>query len=160
MGSGIGAASVAWGPDPLALVRSLVGDPAAEIAHACPRCGSAAHGRPFVAGSPVPISISYADGLAIVAAAPGARAVGIDIERADDTRAAELGPLFAPEDPPSIRDWTRIEAAVKADGRGLRISPAAVVLSPGRAELPGGVELALADAPGPDGYVASLALLR
>ncbi|WP_413320270.1 4-phosphopantetheinyl transferase [Agrococcus sp. 1P02AA] len=121
-----------------ALVASLAGvDDASEIVivQRCPDCGGA-HGRPVVAapaaarGIGVSRSHAGAAGSAhhVVAAAPGVR-VGIDAEPRDAPAArldAVRALLASPAEP--LRRWTQIEAVLKADGRGLRVDPAAVVL--------------------------------
>ncbi len=82
-----------------ALLLAEVGGEA--VGRLCPRCGSAAHGRPYVAGSAVRVSLSYATDLVAVAWADGP--VGIDVE--DD------GP---PVDGRSRAELSAGEAAFKA----------------------------------------------
>lgn len=139
----------------------------------CTRCGGA-HGRPRLSGAPVEVSVSYAG--ETVAAAAALRAdvarLGVDIERepADGPRAPidSLAPLFAPADPPDTEHWTLIEAALKADGRGVAIDLADVVVGrPGSGRrpdsramrLPGRAEpLDAAVLAGPRGFVLSAAM--
>ena len=115
------------------------------------------------------ISVSYAGDLAVAAIASTADAValGVDVEHDRGPEPmTELAALFAPQAPPGIRDWTMIEAVVKADGRGLRIPPNEVrlgeagVVLPGsrRATLPGGAPLEVARAPAPAGHLISVAI--
>jgi 4'-phosphopantetheinyl transferase len=92
----------------------------------CERCG-ADHGRPRFERAPVAVSVSYAGGVVAVAAAriADAAAVGVDIERAPTVGQRvpmrDLAPLFAPALAPDMQGWTLIEAALKADGRGIAI---------------------------------------
>lgn len=127
---------LAWTPAPVrvgrreaawALLRDVVGAPV-RIENTCPRCGGG-HGAVRVhaaAGTPrTRASIAYAGGYAIVALAPASAAssIGVDAESAESARdlAAVLGRPGA-----TARDWVRVEAALKADGRGLRVEPARV----------------------------------
>ena len=97
----------------------------------CVRCG-ADHGRPRFEHAPVAVSVSYAGSVVAVAAAStaDAAAVGVDIERVQAAGPGvplrDLGPLFAPAPAPDIQDWTLIEAALKADGRGITVDLAEV----------------------------------
>lgn len=166
------------------LLTALVGELAPEvvatvtISRRCATCGAADHGAPIVGGAPVAVSIAYAGAAVAVAAAPQAEAaaVGVDLERVTaagrHAPLAELGPLFAPGAAPSLEGWTLLEAALKADGRGLRVeladciireAPAAAsrdgaaeyeVGAPGRA---GPIEAAVL--PGPEGFVLSVAAI-
>ena len=95
----------------------------------CERCG-AEHGRPRLERAPVAVSVSYAGSIVAVAAAAPADAAGGG--RRHRTRAGrgvrtagcdELAPLFAPAPAPDIEGWTLIEAALKADGRGVHGRP-------------------------------------
>ncbi len=140
----------------------------------CERCG-ADHGRPRFERAPVAVSVSYAGSVVAVAAAriADAAAVGVDIERAptDGGRAPmrDLGRLFAPALAPDMQGWTLIEAALKADGRGIAIDLADVRvggtgsgrLAGSRAiRLPGRVETVDAGAiVGPVDFVLSAAMI-
>ena len=137
----------------------------------CAVCGGHDHGALRTVSGQVAVSVSYAGDLVVVAAASAhiARAVGIDVEaHGHDGAMEELRMLFAPANPPTIAEWTRIEAAAKAEGRGLHIPPHLVVVTgqPG-ATLPGGRLVAMpgrgatievAAAPGPEGYAVSVAI--
>ncbi len=145
------------------------------ITTTCPRCG-ADHGQPRFETAPVAVSISYAGSFVVVAAAnlTDASAVGVDIERerAGDPQhpLAELAALFAPSTPPTLREWTLIEAALKADGRGLNVDLSQVEIEPidaGRAtdsraiRIPGRSEPVDAmQIDGPPGFVLSAAMVR
>ncbi|MDF2507021.1 MAG: hypothetical protein K0Q52_880 [Microbacterium sp.] len=157
----------------LAELIPALGTDAATIESRCDHCGGGDHGRPRVMGAPYEISVSYAGEMVVAAAVrlEAASALGIDIEASStdiDVPLTELADLFSPRTAPSLRSWTEIEAVVKADGRGMRVSPAdvsfggpsAVLLPGGRAAgvpgNPGGFEVA--SAPGPAGHVVSVAL--
>jgi 4'-phosphopantetheinyl transferase len=93
----------------------------------CPDCGRE-HGKPHVVGSRLQLALTHGADV-VVAAASWDAAVGIDIEPLDQPAAAlaAIG-VLAGED--SLLRWTRIEAILKADGRGLRVDPAQVALTP------------------------------
>ena len=140
----------------------------AELANPCPRCGGA-HGPVVVAHAPFVASVTYAGGYAVaaVAATTDAAALGIDAEPEHDARrdtAGMNGVLGGGE--ATVREWVRVEAALKADGRGLRVDPATVavvVVAPRpdhwRASVPGGSVYTGWDVPGPPGVVVSVAIL-
>ena len=125
------------------LLRDLAADaggvPAEQVAveAACERCGLE-HGRPRLrwpdAAGPAPsVGLASCDGLVVAALAPPDVAVGIDVERprAATTRGAEaerrdaVALLLGGPRRTAIRRWVRAEAVLKADGRGLRVEPAA-----------------------------------
>ena len=155
-----------------ALLTQLVhdlGEPDARLHTRCDQCGAADHGRVHAVTGSVVVSISYAGDLAFAAAASAedAAAIGIDAELNTGAGAMQdLAALFAPHPPPDLRGWTVIEAAVKADGRGLRIPVSDVrPRTEAGSRLPGG---RLIDLPGrrveaavitvPDGFVVSVAI--
>ncbi len=147
-----------------ALIRALAAElaPGADprIEQRCPVCGGP-HGRPLLPHAPLRASAAYADPWVVVAVAreQDAEAVGIDVEL--EGSAPELSLLFAPEDPPDLRGWTAIEAALKADGRGLMIPPDQVRLSPdGYATVPDGGEFRILPIAAAPGTIVSLALRR
>jgi 4'-phosphopantetheinyl transferase len=100
-----------------ALAAELVdADPAAVTVRArCATCGGP-HGRPVLGGSraldALHASVAYA-GDAVVVAVSADGPIGIDTEPRDR------------EAPPGMTlvDWVRIEAVLKADGRGLLVEP-------------------------------------
>ncbi|OCG72801.1 hypothetical protein [Microbacterium sediminis] len=143
-----------------ALIARLAPGADARVGRRCAVCGGTDHGAPVALGAPVVLSAAYAGGLVVAAGAPSARvsAVGIDAEPgAAGTILTELSNLVDP--PPSLREWTRIEAALKADGRGLRVPPDAVRLDGDAARVPGRADpIALIDVPSPAGLVVSLAV--
>lgn len=142
------------------LVSALAPGSGTRIARRCPRCGGADHGAPVALEAPVALSAAYAGGFVVAAAAPTreAEAIGVDVERGEPgTVLSDLANLLDP--PPTLRGWTRIEAALKADGRGLRVPPGDVRIRGERARIPGrDGPIALHDVPAPDGFVVSLAI--
>jgi len=152
---------VAW-----QLLRALLVDPAAPITNVCPRCG-APHGPVRIAGAPVVASVTYAGGFAIACIADKAYAasVGVDAESVSDPRrsAAAMRGIIHPGRSSSLREWTRVEAVLKADGRGLRVAPAAVSLTEGDGVWRATVEDSPRvfdgwDVPGPRGTIMSVAV--
>lgn len=122
-----------------ALLRAAAeaGEPGVAVDATCPDCG-AAHGRPQArgAGQPLYLALAHAGGAAYATAARVP--VGIDAEPLDTPpgRRAAIDDL-APGHGDVLRRWTAIEAVLKADGRGLRVSPDAVRLGRWRAVLDG-----------------------
>ena len=126
------------------LLRRLIAelaavDPAAvEFDSACPDCGLP-HGKPRVAAPAaahgIHLSVSHAGALTVVAAAPG-HAVGVDAEPADASveRLAAIDEVAGPSSD-ALKHWTRVEAVLKADGRGLRVDPRQVRVTGQRAML-------------------------
>ena len=114
--------TVAW-----RLLRDLIDQPGIRITNPCPRCGED-HGPVHIEGAAVTASVSYAADWAVVAIAPAAAGtVGVDAEPEVDARrdrAGLTGVLGA--GPASVRDWVRVEAALKADRRGLLVEPGLV----------------------------------
>ncbi len=160
--------ALAWAPVPPGtprrdvawrLVRELAG-PGVTIANPCPRCGGP-HGPVVLVGDDRRASVSYSGALAFAAVAPRAvAALGLDAEPADRDRAgADLGA------PATVRDWVRVEAVLKADGRGLSLDPADVGVkrdADGRLTARIGVRGAVfrvADLVGPPGHLVSAAWL-
>ncbi|GGH43927.1 4'-phosphopantetheinyl transferase family protein [Microbacterium album] len=156
------------------LLAELIGELAPghpiTLSSRCDRCGGA-HGRPRAVAAPVVLSVAYAGPLVVAAAARAteAAAIGVDVEAGDAAqRLPDLDRLFAPAPPPDLRGWTRIEAALKADGRGVRVPPADVRFGPASAlSLPGAViasvpgrapAIEVATIPGPAEHVLSIAI--
>lgn len=105
------------------IVRELVGADL-PVGRRCPNCGSTVHGRPVVPGDRLALSVSYGSGAVAVAAAPSAAiaALGVDIEAG----AADVEAIPGL----TLRDWARVEAAMKADGRASLLDPSAALLDP------------------------------
>ncbi len=155
------------------LLRDLIGQSGIRLSNRCPRCGGD-HGPVELEGAAVTASVSYAAEWAVVALAPAeAGSMGVDAEPEVDTRrdrAGLDGVLGAGS--ASARDWVRVEAALKADRRGLRIEPGAVHILGGtgtdqgagaswRARVPGRADAVLGwDLTGPPGILVSAALAR
>ncbi|OUE20411.1 hypothetical protein BFL34_01226 [Clavibacter michiganensis] len=103
-----------------ALAAELVGaDPADVTVRArCATCGGA-HGRPVLGGSRaldgLHASVAHAGALVVVAVGADGP-IGVDAEPRD--REAPPGTTLA--------EWVRIEAVLKADGRGLAVDPSRV----------------------------------
>ncbi|MFL0412236.1 hypothetical protein ACH0AH_13780 [Microbacterium paludicola] len=153
-----------------ALLAGLIAElaPGAEtsIARRCRHCGAEDHGAPHAVAAPVVVSVSYAGRIVVAAAAltRDASAVGVDVERGTGPLPG-LAPLFAPQPPPDRAGWTRIEAALKADGRGTRVPPGDVRFTEAGGSLvalvPGGdtaIEVVTLET-APPGCVLSLAIL-
>ena len=129
------------------LLRELVaersGVSAAEVTimALCPDCGGA-HGRPITTGPndasrALSVSVSGCAGMVVVATSHGRR-IGIDIEPATGSTDRLLAiQRIAGETEDPLRHWTRVEAVLKADGRGLRMDPQLVEVDGDLAELDG-----------------------
>jgi 4'-phosphopantetheinyl transferase len=137
------------------------------IASVCPVCGED-HGPPRALGAPLALSVGYSGDLVVVGVAPSsaARSIGVDLE--PDAPLAGLDRLF-PDGAPDAAGWTRIEAVLKADGRGLRVAPDELRIGtePGRvlpharqALVPSRAEpVEVTTVPGPAGHVLSVAVV-
>ena len=113
------------------LVAALARVAPAEVAieARCPFCGGP-HGRPTVvaptAALGLQLGLAHTDSV-VVAVAAWNHAVGVDVERSDAVPAPERDRAIATvagasgDDP--LAHWTRVEAVLKADGRGLRVDP-------------------------------------
>jgi 4'-phosphopantetheinyl transferase len=122
-----------------AMLRALVAELAAvapedvRIVARCPDCGGE-HGRPVVmapdAATEVRVSLAHTGDITVAAALVGG-SVGVDAEQrtpGEGTATTDAGDSVpAPHTADELRQWTRIEAVLKADGRGLRVDPATVV---------------------------------
>ena len=149
------------------LLRRLAPD--VRFTRRCPTCGSADHGPLRADGDAFLASVTYAGGLAIVGvvdadASGGTASLGIDAEPEADPRREAAGMRGVLGDgTATVRAWTRVEAALKADGRGLRVEPATVVVTEEPdgagwvAVVPGGLRYRGWDVIGPEGVVLSAA---
>ncbi|WP_449281643.1 hypothetical protein [Leucobacter sp.] len=128
----LGRARIAWAiaPDAAerrgrgrALLRGLVGGDA-EFYAVCPRCGGP-HGPLRVRPGSTPgedpeplVSVAYAGPLVVAGAAPrSATAFAIDAELDTASRRRAVREAIGSD---RVRDWTQIEAVLKARGTGLR----------------------------------------
>lgn len=138
-----------------------------ELTASCERCGGE-HGALRVLGAPVAVSVSYAGSMVAVAVAlrTEAVAVGVDIELepsgGQGAPLSSLAALFDPAPAPSTQGWTLLEAALKADGRGLAVDVGQCRIESGVAgrsvSIPGQREPVPAETlPGPEGFVLSVA---
>jgi 4'-phosphopantetheinyl transferase len=154
------------------LIAEMTDEPDLTLISTCRRCGGD-HGQPRLEGAPIAVSLSYAGNVVAAAAVlhVDASAVGVDIERIPRAGAvgplSDLAPLFAPAPPPDRETWTLIEAALKADGRGLvvdlfeievgdegsgRVEGARAIRVPGRTGAVDATVIA-----GPEGFILSAA---
>lgn len=126
----------------------------------CADCGGP-HGRPVVTGPndrarAMMTSVSACAG-AVVVAVSAHRAIGVDVEpRAGGTQRLQAIRHLTGASADPLRHWTRVEAVLKADGRGLRVEPGRVQVHDGQAELEG-VRYRLAEPPIDPGLVVSVA---
>ncbi|WP_279366474.1 hypothetical protein [Microbacterium testaceum] len=121
-----------------ALLAELL--PGARFRSRCPACGGD-HGRIRVEGADAAVSVSYVEGWAVAVAARGYERVGLDAVPADagglervlpaeaylwPTGVAERITRASPAGGPDraqARAWARVEAVLKADGRGIVVDP-------------------------------------
>jgi 4'-phosphopantetheinyl transferase len=128
---------------------------------ACPRCGER-HGGVELTGVPAVGSVAYTEGLVVAALAPstlvGRLGVDVEVDAPDDIRDRDLARLLGPSREPVLQRWTRIEAVLKADGRGLLADPTDVRFSRRTATVAGGrTRYRVVGVSGPAGFVISLA---
>lgn len=162
-----GPVRIAWakGSDARqAVLRRLLEDEGAgldSVAHECPRCGSTAHGPLRTSSGTTVLNLSHAGDLTVgaIARADAAASVGVDVEADRGSgRLAELAALFAPHEPPTLREWTMIEAVMKADGRGVRIAPTDIRFDGTIAHVAGRSPIEVTAVEAPDGYLISVAI--
>ncbi|KAF2417987.1 hypothetical protein B2K11_11260 [Microbacterium sp. B35-30] len=150
---------VAWD-----LLREMLA-PGAELSNPCARCGGP-HGPVRTTDASARPAVAYASGVAVaVVAFRGTGTFAIDVEAETDPvrDAAGLNGVLGARSGVRLRDWVRVEAALKADGRGLRVDPGTVAIAPvgGRAwqaVVPDGPVITGWDIDGPPGLVISVAL--
>jgi len=108
------------------LLTDITGTAANEVIldATCPDCGKQ-HGRVTAPGTDLHVSISHSAEVVVVAVA--GVPIGIDVEGEPSPEA--LAAIGAVAGEASITRWTRVEAVLKADGRGLRVDPKRVVFN-------------------------------
>jgi 4'-phosphopantetheinyl transferase len=118
----------------------------------CPRCGSSAHGRPWLRAYGIGHHVSLSRSGSLLVTAMADVPVGVDVESvADVARGWDASLVLAPgeeaaTDLDRARAWSRKEAVLKQRGTGLSVPMTSVVL----ADEP------WTDLDAPDGYVAAL----
>ena len=124
--------AVAWREVPAGVPRREVSRallaellPGATVSSRCASCGGD-HGRPRLAGTDAAVSVSYAPGWAVVALTRIPARIGVDAVPRD---AGGLERVL-PHGTADATGWARVEAVLKADGRGLAIDPARVEVRP------------------------------
>jgi 4'-phosphopantetheinyl transferase len=135
---------IAGGVERRSVSRALVSEllPGARLSSRCARCGGD-HGRLRVSGVEAAASVSYAGRWAMVATLEGEGRVGLDAVPADVSGLDRVMPGA------DAWAWARLEAVVKADGRGLEVDPARVRID---ARDDGTWSGAIDDDPAFDGY--------
>jgi len=109
-----------------ALLRGLAGEMLGiapsdvPLSARCIECGGE-HGRPVIVGTRLRVSMAHSRDSLVVAACWD-RAIGIDLEPLAG-RKGRLDAIEGITGVRSLRHWTRVEAVLKADGRGLRVDP-------------------------------------
>ena len=109
-------------------IASLVAGVPADslvVAALCPDCGGP-HGAPAIEGAHVHVSLARC-ATAVVAVASGIDRIGVDVEQLDGVGGDRVAAIEALTGERSLQRWTRTEAVLKADGRGLRVDPADLV---------------------------------
>jgi 4'-phosphopantetheinyl transferase len=156
--SGAARREVAWD-----LLRAMMA-PGAELSNPCARCGGP-HGPVRTTDASARPAVAYANGVAVAAVAsrrPGTFAIDVEVQTDPVRDAAGLNGILGARSGVRLRDWVRVEAALKADGRGLRVDPGTVTVAPvgshgWRALVPNGPVIAGWDIDGPPGLVISAA---
>ena len=110
--------------------------PGATVSSRCAACGGD-HGRPRVEGADAAVSVSYAPGWALVALTRNHARIGVDAVPAGAAGLERILPHCGAD----AIGWARVEAVLKADGRGLAVDPARVEVRvvPGGAAATSGV---------------------
>ena len=94
-----------------------------QIEAQCQDCGGP-HGQPQVLGSRVRVSVANClAGIVVVATRDHAIGVDVEVIAGPTSRVEAIGAVTGIA---SLEHWTRVEAVLKADGRGLRVDPRSV----------------------------------
>jgi 4'-phosphopantetheinyl transferase len=145
----------------LVAVSRLVGEPvdALTVDAVCTTCGGQ-HGAPVVVGARREVHVSLAHGSDRAFAVAAYHQIGVDAE----PRSTPAARLTAIRDVTGGRGrdplgrWTAIEAILKADGRGLRVDPAQVLVGHRRGRVGDrGIRYRLRRDRDLDGYVVAVA---
>ncbi|MFJ4038353.1 4-phosphopantetheinyl transferase [Microbacterium sp. NPDC090007] len=123
--------AVPAGASPRSVSRALLASvlPGARFVSRCPACGGA-HGRVRVEGAAAAVSVSYVPGWAVVAVSHVHARIGVDAVPSGADGLERVLVRDGPRMPgDAARTWARIEAMLKADGRGLAVDPARVRIS-------------------------------
>jgi 4'-phosphopantetheinyl transferase len=145
--------AVRWLPAACSTVAALMAMGADAAGHACPRCGSDAHGMPWARAGEVRLaaSASRTGAHLVVATRPASSgAIGIDVEASDadlDARVvlhrSEVGAALD-----LVAAWVAKEAIAKHLGTGLRTDPRDIRLA----------DFDVRGIPAPHGLVAAVCL--
>ena len=142
----------------LSLVTEISGalPPDVVITAVCPDCGGS-HGRPTLERpTGLHLSVAHCSAGTVVAVATAPVGVDLELTAGDPTRLTAIEKV-AGASPDPLRHWTRIEAVLKADGRGLRVDPREVRVADDTAQLSGSRYLLFAPQLEP-GWVVSVAV--
>lgn len=110
----------------VARINALLGPGPVSVGRLCPRCASSEHGRPWArfGDVDVAVSVSRSGQHLVTAIAPGAGAVGVDVEEIAAIERSWPDTVLAPgeraETPlDRARMWVAKEAILKVEGTGL-----------------------------------------
>lgn len=145
------------------MLSEVTGLPPSEhaLARRCATCRGP-HGKPYLPGLELLVSLSYTDDVVAVAVSSGPQ-VGIDVERiaATDFHGFADVALAPSERATSPRErarlWTCKEAYLKATGTGLAVDPRSIAIDGHRVR--GRLPAQLYAVPAPNGLVCSVAVL-
>jgi 4'-phosphopantetheinyl transferase len=96
-----------------------------SVSATCPDCGGP-HGAPRILGANVFVSLAHCAAI-VVAVASIRGPVGVDVEARAEVSTDRIAAIEALTGERSLQRWTRTEAILKADGRGLRVDPAELI---------------------------------
>ncbi|MGA7147313.1 MAG: chemotaxis protein CheY [Microbacterium sp.] len=146
------------------LLREMLA-PGAELSNPCARCGGP-HGPVQTTDAAARPAVAYAGTIALSAVAgagPGSFAIDAEPETDPVRDIVGLAGTLGARADVRLRDWVRVEAALKADGRGLRVDPGGVAVDAvtdvrWRAVVPGGSPVNGWDLSGIPGVMVSAAI--
>ncbi|MFC5502682.1 4'-phosphopantetheinyl transferase family protein [Lysinimonas soli] len=114
------------------LLRTLAGEQLGvtprevPLTAVCLDCGGP-HGKPVILGTELRVSLSRCS-VGVVAVTAWGREIGVDLEPVRG-RPGRLSAIRTITGADGLEHWTRVEAVLKADGRGLRVDPREVTIS-------------------------------